>query len=268
MPGTIFYEMLRRHWRQSIYWGIGIASLSFYTLIALPNVDALQQYSQLLETLPPVLLQAFGASDVAALASAEGFLGFGLFLYAFILLAIYGVLAGLNITANDEDAGIMDVVLATPVARWRIIVEKFAAYAVFVTLIALMCFGGMLASGPLTEIEIDLGRLFMGSLNIIPATLFVIALTAFCGAVFTRRSQAVTAATSILVGMYFIFFIGNAASDTLAANLRLLSVFWYYDAEGTIIRGVSLANVSILVVTAFSLLWAGVAAWERRDVGV
>ena len=44
---------------------------------------------------------------------------------------------GMRVTANEEDSGILDVVLSLPVRRWQVMVEKIAAYLVTIVMIAL-----------------------------------------------------------------------------------------------------------------------------------
>ena len=90
--------------------------------------------------MPPLLLQAFGMTDAAQLATPAGFLDFGFFSYMMLVLAAYAVIAGLSVTANEEDRGIMDVLLSLPIPRWRLVVERFLAYALILVLILVLTF--------------------------------------------------------------------------------------------------------------------------------
>lgn len=268
MAYTVFIETLRRNWRSTLFWGGGMALLGAYIMFAIPNVDALEQYARVVESLPPALLQMLGAQDVSAIATPEGFVAFGFFSRVILLIAVYAVIAGLSLTANEEDQGIMDVMLSLPVPRWRIIVEKFAAYIIMVTVIALMSFVGLVIGLRFTSLQVDVAKLFIASINIIPPTLLLIAVTGFIATLVRRRSTALALAAVFVVLSYFINFIGAAASGTLAANLRFLSFFTYYDGEGIIQNGLSLLNVSILIGVSVGLIGGAVWFFNRRDVGI
>src|SRR3954466_12868953 len=103
MTGVVFMNTLRRNWLNGLYWAIGIALLGVYIIVVVPNVDMLKQYADLVKTMPPLLLQAFGASASADITTPAGFLGFGFFSYILLVIAAYSVVAGLNVTANEED---------------------------------------------------------------------------------------------------------------------------------------------------------------------
>ena len=265
MPGAIFIETLRRNWRQVLYWGLGLGLLGYYVQIIVPNVDALNEYAQLLATLPPVMLQMLGIDGAAAIAKPEGFIGLGFFTYALIVMIIYGVLSGMNITASEEDAGILDVLLSLPVPRWRLIVERFAAYVLITTGIAMAGFAGLIAGGSGTALPVNPARLLSGSLNLVPAVLLVIAFTA-CMAALTRR-RALPITILFLVASYFIDFLASATTHALTDALSKLSFFTYYDAQNVMIQGVTVGNVAVLLAAALVLIAAALWFFQRRDIG-
>jgi ABC-2 type transport system permease protein len=268
MSGSIFRETLRRGWRTALYWSIGLAILGAYILIVIPNVDTLKQYAKLMETMPPALLKMFGAGDAATMATPEGFVAYGFFGYILLMLAVYAVLAGLNVTANEEDEGIMDVMLSLPVARWRIVAEKLAAYALLLVGIIGISFLGLLVGLQSTSLHIDTGRLLVSTVNILPGALLMIGFTAFVATVVRRKSTAVAIVSLFIIGSYFVNFIGQLASGTAASALRAASFFSYYDAAGTMVNGLNLGNWLLLLVVALVLFAGTVWGFNRRDVGV
>ncbi len=268
MPGIIFAQTLRRNWRQAIYWGAGIALLGMYVIILVPNVDMLQQYAQLMESIPPLLIQAFGVSDVSEVATPEGFIAFGYFSYIMLVMATYGVMAGMNVTANEEDRGIMDVLLSTPVVRWRVVLEKLLAYLLIITGIVAVSFVGLWIGTLATPgLGLDAGKLLIGSLNLLPATFTVLAFTIFVGALMRSRGTALALAAIFVVGAYFIDFLGNAASETSAAALRAISFYSYYGGGDIMKTGLNWGNIAVLVAAGIVLVAAGVLLFQRRDIG-
>jgi ABC-2 type transport system permease protein len=268
MSGAIFKETLRRGWRTALYWSIGLAMLGAYIVIVIPNVDTLKEYTRLFESLPPALLKMFGAGDVTTLATPEGFVAYGFFGYTLLMLAVYAVLVGLNVTANEEDEGILDMMLSLPVARWRIVAEKLAAYTLLLVGIIIISFIGLLLGLRTSTLEIDMGKLLVSTVNILPGALLMVGFTAFVATVARRKSTAVALASLFIIGSYFVNFIGELASGTAASALRALSFFNYYDASGTMLHGLNLGNWLLLLVVALALFAGTVWGFNRRDVGV
>lgn len=270
MAGTIFNETLRRSWRQIIYWGTGIALLGLYAALVIPDVDSLKQYAAMAQNMPPALLQMFGMEDAAALATPEGFISFAFFGYTLLILAVYAVIAGLGVTANEEDSGIMDVVLSLPVPRTRIVIEKLAAYMLVMVGIIAFSFIGILIGSQTSAImqEIDMGRMIEGTLNMIPSSLLMIAFTAFVSVMVRRKATATAIAATFIVGSYFVDFIGKAASESALSVLRAVSFFGYYDTNEVIMRGLNLGSIALLLAVTALLAAGSVWGFQRRDIGV
>jgi ABC-2 type transport system permease protein len=269
MNGVIFMHTLRRNWLAMIYWGIGIGLMGLYVMAVLPGVDYLAEYARLLESMPPILLQAFGAESAADLATVEGFVSFGYFSWIMLVMATYAVLAGLNVTANEEDRGILDVVLSQPIPRWRVIIERFAAYALLIAGIILLghlglMIGKLMAPG----MVIDMGRVFEASLNMLPSSLLVLAFTVFIATVARSRAAAAAIAAVFVVASYFIDVIGNAASGSLAANLGVVSFFSYYDPTTVMSEGLVWSSVLLVLAVTAVLTFASLWFFERRDIGL
>ncbi|NDJ63166.1 MAG: ABC transporter permease subunit [Chloroflexi bacterium] len=269
MTGVILLETLRREWRQPIYWGLGLGVLGLMMFIFIPDVDALQQYADLIETLPPALMQMFGVEDASEVATPAGFLAFGYYASVTLIVAAYAVYTGLKITANEEENGSLDMIMSQPVTRTRVLLEKFAAYSVICALLILVSHLG-LEFGRITSpvIAIDGGLMLQTSLNLLPAMLLVLAVTALAAVSLPRRGWAAGVAAAFVGLSYFIDFLGSEASETVIAALRPVSFFTYADSGAVIQTGLVPANVLLLVVAA-ALIMAG-ALWffRRRDLSL
>ena len=269
MTGVVFKNTLQRSWRGMIYWAIGVAFLGVYSLVVIPNVDMLKQYADLIGNMPPALMQMFGVSDAASMATPAGFLGFAFFGYTLLILAAYAVVAGLNITANEEDRGILDLVLSLPIPRWRLMVERLLAYTLMLVAILTLTFVPMwLIMSSNDVMGIDPTRLLEGVINMLPSTLLVLAVTALAGTALRTRGRAAALATGFVIVSYFINFIGSAASDTAAASLRVVSFFTYYNGGEIMNTGLVWGNVGLLVVVTAICTAAALWFFERRDISV
>jgi ABC-2 type transport system permease protein len=266
MPWSIFNETLRRGWRGMIYWGVGLGLLGFIITIIIPNITALKQFQNLMATMPAVV-KALGMEDAAQMATPEGFISAGYFGRVILLMAVYAIVAGLNITANEEDAGIMDMLLSLPVPRWRIILEKFAAYVLMLVVIVSLGFIGIYLSGVSSPIHVDSGKLIIGSINMLPSILVMLTFTMFACTFFQRKNQATAVSAFFIVGSYALDFIGSAASESPIARLRGLSFFTYYDNGHIMQTGLNGANIILLLGVTLILVAASVWCFQRRDIG-
>jgi ABC-2 type transport system permease protein len=269
MIGAVFNDTLRRNWRQILWWGLGIGSLGLMVALMIPNADVLKDFARAMQSMPPSMLQMFGGEDVASIATPAGFLNMIFFSYALLILAAYAVLAGLNITANEEDSKILDMLLSLPVPRWRLVLERFLAYAVIIVGIVLLTFGELWVGLKTTPaLTIDEGRLLETTLNLLPSTLLVLALTVLLTALVRRKNVAMALATVVIIGSYFVDSIGRSASASFANTLRFISFYNYYDSTAVIRNGLNWSNVLILLVAMVILMAGGMWLFQRRDIGL
>lgn len=268
MSGVIFVNTLKMQWRGALYWGIGLGLLVYYIQVIIPDSEALKQYADMAETLPPVFMQLLGASDAAALATPEGFIGFGFFGYALLILAVYAVMAGLNVTANEEDEGILDIVLSLPLARGRLVLERFAAYSVLTLIIIILSLVGLLLGAQQSTLDLNTGRLAEATLNILPGVLFMIALTIFVSVLVRRKSVATGIVAGIIAASYFIDFIGKSVTNDIVQAVQKVSFYTYYDSSGVIVNGLNAGHIALLLGLTTILVAGGLWFFNRRDVGI
>jgi ABC-2 type transport system permease protein len=269
MTGAVFAHTLKHNWRMALFWGIGIGLIAYLQAALLPNVDALQEMADLMQILPPALLQGLGGMDVAAIATPEGYLSFRYFGLILIIFAVYALIAGLSVTAAEEEAGIIDVLLSLPLARWRLVVEKLLAYALLIVAIVGLSFIGLWLGVEATPaLEVDTAKLLLGSINILPGALLMLAATTLIAALTRRRGTAAAIATIFLVSSYVLDFMGRAVSDTFVNTLSVLSFFTYYDGGNVMQHGLVWGNVFLLLSVTLALAGAAVWIFQRRDLGV
>ena len=139
MTGAVIRNTLRDSWKQALYWGLGMGILGLYITVIASSSEILEGYANLLESLPAALLNAFGMGDARLMTSAEGWIVSIFATEATIILSVYAVMAGLNIAANEERDGVLDIALSLPLSRTQFMVEKSIAFALISLAIILFC---------------------------------------------------------------------------------------------------------------------------------
>lgn len=268
MTGTIFRDTLRANWKQVLYWGIGMGVLGIYVVAIASSSEILEGYGEIMESLPPALLGIFGISDARLFTSVEGFVTGAYVTYAMLILSVFAVMAGLNITANEEDSGVMDVVLALPVSRMAIIIEKFIAYAVLSLGIIAFCIVIPLLGIIIFNVEADVGKIVLSTLNIYPGILLIISVTCLIGTIVRRRMTAMGLSAGFVIVSYFVNFLGESASETFAATLQQLSLFNHTNSESIILDAFSPVGSIVLLIVTVICVGCAVMMFDRRDVGL
>lgn len=270
MTGVIFNNTLRRGLRTAIWWGLGMAGLLFLQIIILQDASLLEQTALLLNSLPPFLLEAFGGtSGITFIATPLGYLALQFYGFIIVIYAIYSVVGGLNVTANEEEAGVMDMILSLPVPRTQLILAKTIAYALLCGLVVALTVAGLLLGIVLTPgIAWDVGPLMLATLNILPGMLALLAFTIMAGTIFRRRGTAMAVSAIFIVASYFLTTFALASPGTILDSLRWLSFMTYYDATGVMQHGLNWGNISVLLLAGAVMLGAAVWRYDRRDIGL
>lgn len=267
MPGAVLTETLRRTWQQTLWWGLGLGLLGMVGVLVVPLLDAID-FAKMLETLPPIMVQAIGIGDDMTFAlTPEGMVALAFFGKMALVFMVYPVVMGMRVTANEETDGIMDMLLSLPVERARIVLEKVAAYLLNMVFLTLIIFVGVWVGSLLIDVPLNIGRLVASTLNLLPTLTFVLAFTTFVGALLGRRSLALAVVTAFVLSSYMLDTIGGLAKDSAVGSLRVLSFFSHYNPSGVMQYGLSWGTVAGLLVLSVVLVCGAVWAFQHRDVG-
>jgi len=268
MRGSIFIETLKQTWKQMIYWGLGLASMGLLVVVMVPLFD-MQQMADLLESFPPILLAMIGiGKDLELFATAEGFVAMGFFGKFALIFAVYPVVMGMRITANDEDDGIMDMVLSLPVERTWVIIERFLAYTVSIIGVIAMIYIGMSVGVAFSGVELNMPALTSVIIMLIPVLIFVMAFTMFVATLVRRKQVALGIVTAFVVASFMIQTVGAMAEGTFAEPIGWISFFTYYNAGNILGGGLVLTHILGLVILSIVLIGLSVQRFERRNVGI
>jgi ABC-2 type transport system permease protein len=238
---------------------VGVMYASFWPTMQTPEM------TRAMEAYPEGLLEALNYSD---LTSAAGYLGSSVYgLLVPLLVAVFAIAAGTRAVAGDEDAGTLDLVLAHPVSRTGLALQRFAAVAIGVVLIAAVLGLAMIGLG--TSVEFS---------GVGPAEFAAVSLhLALFGIAFGALAFALGAATgrkgAALAGSAAVAVLGYLANGVFPqveglAWTRNLSPFHWYLGGDPLVAGVQAGGLLLLAGAVVVLVAAGTAAFTRRDVAV
>ena len=260
MPRLSIFVKALRDLRWQVFWyGVGLAAMGALVVYVYPSYS-----DQLADFEIPEALKAFiGEADYA---SPAGFLSAEFFSWAPILLVIFAIMAGTSALAGEEAAGTMDLLLAQPVSRRQIVLEKLAGFmAASVGIAALVCLGWLL-SLPFVDIDMSLGKMIVATFNMLPLTFFFGAFAMWSGSALPNRRVATGLVTALAVVTYFVNFLANLVE--VLRPLRWASPFFYDNGTNVLPSGVDWSKVTVLLGLFCLFTVLTLLAFERRDVGV
>jgi ABC-2 type transport system permease protein len=248
--------------RLLVGWAVGLALVTAVYSSIYPSIR--ESGAAAVENYPEALKDAFNLQDVASPAGYLGSAVFGILLP--VLIVLFAVVAGARAIAGDEEAGTLDLLLAHPVSRPRLLLQRFGALVVAIALLGLAVLLALLAvSGP-GELDLGVGRLVAA-----------VAQLALLGLAFGSLALAVGAATgrrALVVGICAVVAVVAYLGNTLARQvdglgwLRRVSPFWYYSGGDPLRNGFQLGDSAVLLVASLLLVGAGLLLFTRRDVAV
>ncbi len=248
-----------RDYRVAIFsWGIGLGLLMTLGLA----------------TATPVILTSFASiaqllhflGDAYAIQTPEGYATFrylGIFLP--LMLSIWSILAGAGMLRREEERGTLDVLLATPQSRSRLLLEKIAALVIALLLIALLFALGIMA-GEARLHDIGFDRALLTGLNL-SMFAFLFGTIALLLSQFTMSRSVASGITSGLLLVSLLFDI--TGREVRGGWIQYFSPFYYYDLNRPLIPSFSNTPASVLLFIGLSILCivASLMLFVRRDIG-
>lgn len=263
--------MLRDIWTKTLWdqrrtligWAIGFAIVSlvyggFYPFAATP------EYGELIESLPAGIAEAFGWDEIA---SAHGYLGSTVYgILGPVLALVMAIGLGARAIAGSEEDGSLELLIAHPVSRMRVVLQKTAALGVAVLGAGFVVFLAILAiRGPI-DLDLPIGHIAAASFNLALFGLLFGTVAILVGAITGRKGMAVGATAGLAV----VAFLANGLAPQVDALawMQNLSPFYWANGTETLRDGFDPVMTLLLLGVAAVAVIGALFAFDRRDVGV
>ena len=261
-PSTVYTKALYDQRRGLLGWSVGIAVMTALFVLIYPMVRDMPDLEIFLEQYPDVMGELF---NIEAMTTGPGFLNAELFsLLGPALFLIYGIGRGARAVAGEEEAGTLEVLLATPISRTRMLAEKALALLTGIAVLGLVLFVTMIAFGPLVDLGLSIryAAAAAASMTLLGAEFGLLALAV--GAVTGRRGPAITVAGVAAVASYLLFALGALVEEI--EPWRFLSPFQHAIGTDPILNGISAGYALAMVAVGVVAIVLGSPLLERRDI--
>src|SRR3972149_2283814 len=128
MSGEVFRRVLAARKKSLTAWALSLVALMLMMVGAYPAVRDQDMFSDLMEQYPDFVQQIMGLGSGLDIASPAGYLNSQVFANMLpMLFLIFLIGFAVREAAGEERDRTMDLLLAHPVTRERVLVEKLAA---------------------------------------------------------------------------------------------------------------------------------------------
>lgn len=254
--------------RSLLIWVAILGLINALTAFIFPSFAAeAEQLDQLMKLFPPEMIKALGL-DRISMADPMGWFATEMFLIIALAGSVYAALLGGGILAKEEDDRTIEFLLARPICRGRMLLQKIIAMILMLGALNLGLFViNAISYALFVEQEYAMGD--MVRLSVAPLLLHLtFAGIAFLSALFWSRRRAVYGVSiGIAIGTYFVGMISSLA-DRLAW-LRWLSPYRYVDAVDILLDGrLQPMHVLALLAVSLSALALTYGIYRRRDITI
>jgi len=229
-----------------------------------PSIRDMPSMNDYLNQMPEALRSMFAMSG-ADMSTPTGYVQIELLSFMGpILVILYAVSAGNAAVAGEEDRHTMDLLLANPISRSRVVLDKLGAMIIGILLITTVAWASLLLSCPAFGLTIPAGKAAAAMLHLAMLGLVFGALALAIGASTGRTgaSRGVPALVAVLAYMVN----GLAPLVSWLEPIQKLSPFYQYGGHDPLRNGVSGAAVAVAVLTVAGFVVIAIWGFRRRDV--
>lgn len=263
---SILLRELRVNFRSLLVWTVILAALAFFTMSVFESIELGEgQYDEFINILPEAMQKAFGF-DRLSFTDPLGYYSADIYFLVILFGGIYAAILGSGIMAKEEEEKTMELLLARPVSRGRVLAGKLLAVLVNLFFLNIGTGLAVLASFK-TYVSMPYSQPLLLRLLAAPFLVHLVfgcfgLLTAF---LFTRRRPAMSASIGLVLAFYFLDVLASLSAKM--EFLGRLTPFRYVNASDIVLNGqIGCSNILILLAASAAAAGLSFLLYRRRDI--
>ena len=269
MRRTLFAATLVDRRRTWIWWNVALVLTVLMIAASFGAIEGQEALNESFDEIPESLRVLMGIDAEMTLTSPAGYLNSQWFANLLpILLSIFGIGLGARLLAGEEGEGRLELVLAHPVARRRVLVERGTAGFVLLLGLFVVPTAVLVALAPAFGLDgVGIGALTAASAAGWLLALLHSAVTFAVGAWTGRRPVALAAGAAITGAGFLLQSLANVSGSV--QPLRWLTPwYWFFDARPVVDGwGPTLIPAAAVLVLCAASVGAGTVRFLARDIG-
>jgi len=260
-------------WNLKDDWGWLLGCTVVIGIVICFLVSIYPSYSQMMRDLfknLPMAKTFMGrfAVELISASLVDAFFTLQFFSWFAVMLSLYPLMDAGSAIAGEVERRTLDVLLAQPISRSRVLLEKFLAISIH---LAVLCLASFLILWAALSVWVSespsIHEYALIFLNLYGLLLVITAFGFFCS-VLLPSTKAVVAVGFGSILLSFVFHKGLSAFDKTQWLARL-TLFYYADPTKILVRGtLDWADSLVLIVTGGVLLITSIILFERKDITV
>lgn len=260
---SVFERTFHEERRALIGWTAGLIALAVTMLALYPTIRGNHQFSELFNSYPKAFKSMFGISDYT---SGPGYLRAEIFsLTAPLLLSIFAILWGSDLTAGEEQRMTIDVLMANPISRRRVVLEKWTALLLGTAIPAIGLWVALIAGRSAVGLHVTIGDLTAAVLASWLVAIVFGTIAMAVGAATGRRGVARGIGALVAVVAYLLSSLAELVR--WLQHVRPLSPWYHAMGVDPLGHGLQSLHLFVLVVVVLVAAVTAAATFERRDLG-
>ncbi len=261
MYSNVLWKTLRDGRRSTLLVGIGLFLLGLYVAVLFPDVGG--SFADLIEDFPDFLQSIIG--EAAEFATPEGFFStqpFGVL--GPIILMAFAINRGVGAISGEEESNTLDQLMANPVSRTSVLLQKSIAMLVSTTVLSIFLGASLLSGAMIMSYSFSIGGMvqMLVSLLLLGWSMGFVALAA--GAATGSKSTAIAVSATIATIGYLIHILAPLV-DAISFT-RYFSVMFYYIGDRPFINGITYWHAGVLLAISVVSLAVALYAFNNRDL--
>ena len=267
MKDVLLWELRRRR-TIIIWWIIGSVAMTALIIALFPSIrDQAAEMNKVINQLPPELRGLkTGGSGIINVGDPIEFLNSQLY-YATLPLIwiILAITRGTSALGREESSRTLEVLLAQPISRTRLLMGKLLSFVIEFALVGLATLLATIALAPIANMHVSTGRLAAATIYTVLFCLSfgLIAFSMQAGSSLTRRMATATAVV-IGFGGYLLASL-SSLTDWLRWPVKFLPYHYFTPLDpltGKTPRGLIVYLACIFIIT----ISFAIVGFRRRDI--
>ncbi len=265
MLRNVYLKTLRDSRKSVLFYSIGVVAVGLYVTLFYPTIRDATGFTEFLDDLPEVFQALIG--DAETYTTAEGFLNAEVFSFMGpLIFAAFAIVAGAGAIAGEEESHTLDQLLANPISRTSVLLQKAAALLTGLAALSIALGIGLVAGSKIAGFDLSVTGTAQAivSMYVFGATMGLLALS--IGAATGRKGLAAGATAGVgIVGFLLDTFLSVV---DLLDPARFISVFYYYNNNDVILNGINAAHILTLAGVSAVVVVVSIWRFEQRDVSI
>lgn len=249
VPPRVLLRSLDDSRRTMLWWSVGLIGLVAMIVSVYPSVRDNSGLNKLAQDYPEALKAFIGFGGTVDYTTGAGYLGTELFSFMVPLLLLFvSVGAGARAIAGEERSGTLDLLLANPISRRRLVLEKLGALVAELALLGFVLWASLAVAAPLVELHVGVGKLAAVTLDAALLALVFGTLGLLVGCATGNKTMALAAPAAAAVAAYLVNGLG--ALVHALEPLQKATPFHLYTSGDPLRHGLPLGQTALLLLLA------------------